>query len=145
MEHLEHQLYSKLLEIYVNRRTATFMLEWNQYSPFVLIVCFGIVVPTTTTTTTTDDMVPTNDIGDDDELITLSREDLLNDISNENPSIFTKREKAKQVDEYEQKKGGGKRKKQKKGGGTPVDMNQRREFLRACKLSYLYYGYMARG
>jgi hypothetical protein len=141
IEQLEHRLYSKLLDIYVNQRTATFVLEWNQSSPFVLIVCFGIVVARDG-----GDLIAVGD-GDDphtitvlnretaDELVTLTRDDLLTDVNVSDaarPSIGKKRKKAKLMADKE-----GQNK-------TTIDLQQRRDFLRACKLSYLYYGYMGR-
>lgn len=149
IEQLEHQLYSKLLEIYVNQRTATFVLEWNQSSPFVLVVCFGVVAPSGSGDHVDGSVLMTPDHNTivlnketADVLVTLSRDDLLGDVSKDvaspygaNSGGFKKRKKAQQLDEHEQRQ-------QHK---TTIDMNQRREFLRACKLSYLYYGYIGRG
>jgi hypothetical protein len=129
IEQLEHMLYSKLLDIYVNRRTAIFMFEWNQSSPYELVVCFGIVAAAGggSDTKLEDDSA--------DELVTLTRDDLLNDSALLlEDTIMTKREKAVAVHNHI-KKG----KKHKK-----IDLNQRRAFVRASRLSYLYYGFLGR-
>ena len=127
IEQLECFLYSKLIDIHVSRRTASFHFEWNASSPFVLIVCFGIVATCERGSDVTDD--------DAGVVTSLTRDDLFNDISTApTESILTQRKKATKELEHQQKK-------QKKAA---LDIHKEREFLRAGKLSYLYYGYMGR-
>lgn len=159
IERLEGYVNSKLMEIYINKRTASFLFELNDTSPFVLVVCFGLIfVPVSETDIDMTGGSHQNDvdiIGDQykywgDELVSLTRDDLFNDSlrldddAGDGTTILTKRKKARQLDELarreqEEEEGDCSLASQQK-----INMNQRREYLRLSKLCYLYYGYMGR-
>ena len=161
IERLEGYVNSKLMEIYINRRTASFLFELNDTSPFILVVCFGLIfVPSRGggDYENQQQQVEVDIIGDQykywgDELVSLTRDDLFNDAINLDDidgtagggrnTILTKRKKFRLLEELERQERGDDED-DTDGSATATNMNQRREYLRLSKLSYLYYGYMGR-
>jgi hypothetical protein len=153
IEQLEIYLTSKLLDIYINRRTASFLFELNEASQFILVVCFGLIFvpPSSDDPSSLIEGKHIDIVGESykewgDEIVSLTRDDLfidaadtvntLDDGSEPSP-LFTKRKKAQKLDELAQQE-------QEDTGAPVINMKQRREYLRLSKLSYLYYGYMWR-